>query len=163
MDINTLEISTPSNREVMLTRTFDAPRDFVFRALTEPALLKRWYGRAGWSMIVCDIDLKVGGAWHFVVSRPDGKKIGQLGVYQEIDQPTRIVNTENWEDWDAGECLVTTELTEIDRRTTFQSTILFPSQEVRDIVVKAGLEHGAAESYTKLDELLVQEQLTDSL
>jgi len=163
MDINTLEISTPSNREVTLTRTFNAPRVLVFQALTKPELLKRWYGPGGWSLIVCEIDLKVGGAWHFVVSRPDGKKIGQLGVYQEIDQPTRIVNTENWEDWDAGECLVTTVLTELGGKTTFQSTILFPSQEVRDIVVKAGLEHGAAESYTKLDELLVQEQLTDSL
>jgi len=163
MDINTLEISTPSNREVTLTRTFNAPRVLVFQALTKPELLKRWYGPGGWSLIVCEIDLKVGGAWHFVVSRPDGKKIGQLGVYQEIDQPTRIVNTENWEDWDAGECLVTTVLTELGGKTTFQSTILFPSQEVRDIVVKAGLEHGAAESYTKLAELLVQEQLTDSL
>ena len=163
MDINTLEISTPSNREVTLTRTFNAPRVLVFQALTKPELLKRWYGPGGWSLIVCEIDLKVGGAWHFVVSRPDGKKIGQLGVYQEIDQPTRIVNTENWEDWDAGECLVTTVLTEVGGKTTFQSTILFPSQEVRDIVVKAGLEHGAAESYTKLAELLVQEQLTDSL
>ena len=163
MDINTLIVTTPSDREVTLTRSFNAPCDLVFQALTQPDLLKRWYGPAGWSLIVCDIDLRVGGAWHFVVSRPDGKKIGQLGVYQEIDQPTRIVNTENWEDWDAGECLVTTVLTETDGRTTFQSTILFPSQEVRDIVVKAGLEHGAAESYAKLDELLVQEQLTDSL
>ena len=163
MDINTLEISTPSEREVTLTRTFDAPRDLVFQALTQPSLLKRWYGPAGWSLVVCDIDLKVGGAWHFIVSRPDGKRIGQLGVYQEIIQPTRIVNTERWEDWDAGECLVTTVLTEVDGKTTFQSTILFPSQEVRDVVVKAGLEHGAAESYTKLDDLLVQEQLTDSL
>ena len=154
MDINTLEISTPSNREVTLTRTFDAPRDFVFRALTEPALLKRWYGPAGWSLIVCDIDLKVGGAWHFVVSRPDGKKIGQLGVYQEIDQPTRIVNTENWEDWDAGECLTTTVLLEHGGRTTLTTTVLFPSQEVRDTVLKSGMARGATESYDKLAECL---------
>jgi uncharacterized protein YndB with AHSA1/START domain len=163
MDIKALEISTLGDREVKLTRVFDAPRDLVFRALTQPELLKRWYGPKDWSLVVCDIDLKVGGAWHFVVRRPDGKEIGQLGVYQEIVEPTRIVNTENWEDWDAGECLVTTVLTELGGKTTFQSTIRFPSQEVRDIVVKAGLEHGAAESYTKLDELLVQEQLTDSL
>src|SRR5678816_3449404 len=111
MDIKALEISTLGDREVKLTRVFDAPRDLVFRALTQPELLKRWYGPKDWSLVVCDIDLKVGGAWHFVVRRPDGKEIGQLGVYQEIVEPTRIVNTENWEDWDAGECLVTTVLT----------------------------------------------------
>ena len=163
MDRSNLTITTPTDREVVLTRVFDATAELVFKALTEPELLKRWYGPRGWEMVVCDIDLRVGGKWRIVSRKPGGKEIGQFGVYNEIVRPTRIVNSEAWEDWDAGECLVTTVLTEIDRRTTFQSTILFPSQEVRDIVVKAGLEHGAAESYTKLAELLVQEQLTDSL
>ena len=131
-----------------------APASLVFDSLTQPDLLKRWYGPTGWTLIVCEIDLKVEGAWHFVVQRPDGKKFGQLGVYREIKRPQLIVNTETWDDWDAGETLVTTSLNEHYGRTTFQSTIRFPSQVVRDIVVKGGLEHGAAESYQKLDELL---------
>lgn len=150
----TLTITTPGDREVVITREFDAPALLVFDALTQPDLLKRWYGPTGWTLIVCEIDLKVGGAWHFVVQRPDGKKFGQLGVYQKIERPELIVNTETWDDWDAGETLVTTSLQEQDGRTTFRSTILFPSQEVRDIVVKGGLEHGSRESYEKLDELL---------
>jgi uncharacterized protein YndB with AHSA1/START domain len=147
-------ITTPSDREVVITREFDAPANLVFDALTKPDLLRRWYGPTGWTLIVCEIDLKVAGAWHFVVQRPDGKKFGQLGVYQEIKRPQLIVNTETWDDWDAGETLVTTSLHEHDGKTTFQSTILFPSQEVRDIVVKGGLEHGTTESYKKLDSLL---------
>ena len=155
MDINSsLKISTPSDREVVLTRTFSAPRKLVFDALTKPELLRRWYGPTGWTLDVCDIDLKVGGAWRFVVKRPDGKAIGQKGLYREIVPSERIVNTESWEDWDAGECLVTTVLREEDGMTNFSSTILFPSQEVRDTVVKAGLEHGAAEGYAKLAQLL---------
>ncbi|HJX93421.1 MAG TPA: SRPBCC family protein [Pyrinomonadaceae bacterium] len=158
MDLKTLTITTPSDREVMLTREFDAPATMVFDALTKPEWLKRWYGPAGWTLVVCDIDLQVGGAWRFVVRQPAGKEIGQRGVYQEIDIPNRIVNTESWEDWDAGETLVTTVLTESDGKTIFQCAILFPSQEVRDTVVKAGLEHGAKEGYDKLAEVLAAAQ-----
>ena len=151
-------ITTPGDRQVVITREFNAPVLLVFDALTKPDLLKRWYGPTGWTLIVCEIDLKVGGDWHFVVQRPDGKKFGQLGVYQKIERPQLIVNTETWDDWDAGETLVTTSLKEQDGKTTFRSTILFPSQEVRDIVVKGGLEHGSKESYEKLDELLTSLQ-----
>src|SRR5215813_7984905 len=137
-----------------MKRVFDAPRSLVFDALTKPELLKRWYGPTGWSLVVCEVDLRVGGKWRFVSSLPDGKMIGQRGVYREIMPPERLMNTEAWEDWDAGETLVTTILVEQDGKTTYTSTILFPSQEVRDTVVKSGLEHGAAELYDKLDALL---------
>jgi uncharacterized protein YndB with AHSA1/START domain len=150
-----LKVATPSDREVELTRIFAAPRHLVFDALTKPELLRKWYGPAGWTLDVCEVDLKVGGAWRFVVRRPDGKAIGQKGFYREIVPGERIVNTESWEDWDAGECLVTTVLDEKNGQTTFTSTILFPSQVVRDTVVKAGLEHSAASSYIKLDQFLV--------
>jgi uncharacterized protein YndB with AHSA1/START domain len=150
MVLKTLTITTPSDREVLLTRQFDAPATMVFDALTKPEWLKRWYGPTGWTLVVCYIDLRVGGAWRSVLRQPAGKEIGQRGVYQEIDRPNRIVNTESWEDWDAGETLVTTVLT----KTTFQCTILFPSKEVRDTVVKAGLEHSASESYDKLAKVL---------
>jgi uncharacterized protein YndB with AHSA1/START domain len=150
----TVTITTPSDREVVVTREFNAPAELVFEALTDPDLLKRWYGPDGWSLTVCEIDLRVDGAWHFIVQRPDGKTFGQLGVYRVIERPKLIINTETWDDWDAGETLVTTSLFERDGKTTFQSTMLFPSQEVRDVVVKGGLEHGTSESYKKLDELL---------
>jgi len=149
-----LEITTPTEREVVLKRIFDASRELVFDALTTPELLKRWYGPTGWTLILCEIDLKVGGNWHFVVERPDGKKIGQKGVYHEVIRPERIVNTESWEDWDPGETLVTTTLVEIDQKTTLTSTSLFPSQEVRDIILKSGLDDGAKQSYQRLADLL---------
>jgi uncharacterized protein YndB with AHSA1/START domain len=150
----TLRITTPTDREVVMTRAFDAPRHLVFDALTRPELLERWYAPSGWSLVVCEIDLQVGGKWRFVSRRPDGKEIGQLGVYQEIVPAERLVNTETWEDWDAGETLVTTALAEQNGTTMYTSTVLFPSQEVRDAVLKSGLESGAAHIYNNLDELL---------
>jgi uncharacterized protein YndB with AHSA1/START domain len=149
-----LTIATPTDRDVVLTRLFDAPRDLVFDALTTPDLLKRWYGPAGWSLSSCEIDLRVGGRWRFVVRRPDGKGIGQHGVYCEVARPERLVNTESWEDWDAGETLVMTVLTELDGKTMYTSTVRFPSREVRDKVVAAGLQRGVSESYDKLAEVL---------
>jgi uncharacterized protein YndB with AHSA1/START domain len=149
-----LQISTPGEREVMMTREFDAPPRLVFEALTKPELLKRWYGPEGWSLEVCEIDLKVGGKWRFVSSLPGGKKIGQYGVYQEIVPGERMVNTEAWEDWDAGETLVTTVLAEENGRTRYTSTILFPSEEVRDTVFRSGLEKSAAPIYDRLAQLV---------
>jgi uncharacterized protein YndB with AHSA1/START domain len=154
----TVDITTPTDREVVLTRVFDAPRGLVFDALTTPDLLKRWYGPTGWSLVVCDIDLRVGGHWRYVVRRPDGKEIGQKGVFREIVRGERIVNTESWEDWDAGETLVTTMLEENNGKTTFTSTILFPSKEVRDTVVKNGLNRGATETYERLAQTLAAMQ-----
>jgi uncharacterized protein YndB with AHSA1/START domain len=150
----TLQITTPTEREVVVTREFDAPRRLVFDALTTPDLLKRWYGPSGWSLVVCEIDLKVGGAFRFVSRRADGKDIGQRGVYREIAAPERLVNTEWWEDWNPGEVLVTTVLREQGGKTALTSTSLFPSQEVRDIILKSGLQQGATELYDKLDECL---------
>jgi uncharacterized protein YndB with AHSA1/START domain len=150
----TVTITTPADREVVVTRAFDAPAAVVFDALTKPEILKKWYGQEGWEMVVCDIDLRVGGKWRFVSRLPGGKEIGQLGVYREIEPGKRLVNTENWEDWDAGETLVTTDLVEQGGKTLLTSTILFPSREVRDIVLKSGLETSAGAIYDRLAEVL---------
>jgi uncharacterized protein YndB with AHSA1/START domain len=147
-------LTTPTDRELVLTRVFDAPSRLVFDALTRPELLKRWYGPAGWSLELCEIDLKVGGRWRFVIRKPDGKAVGQRGVYREIVPAERIVNTEAWEDWDAGEMLVTTVLVEQDGRTTFTSTTLFPSREVRDTLLESGMADHADELYDQLARLL---------
>jgi uncharacterized protein YndB with AHSA1/START domain len=151
---DTVKVTTPSETEVVVTRQFDAPRAMVFDALTKPDLLRRWYCPEGWSIDVCDIDLTVGGKWRFVLRRPDGKAIGQKGVYQEIVRPERIVNTESWEDWDPGETYVTVMLSERAGKTTLTSTMRFPSREVRDIIVKNGLDKNLNQTYDKLAEVL---------
>jgi uncharacterized protein YndB with AHSA1/START domain len=153
-DTATLKVTTPTERELVMTRVFDAPRRLVFDAFTKPELLRRWYGQEGWSLVVCEVDLKVGGAFRFVSRRPEGKDVGQHGIYREIVPPERFVYSESWEDWNPGEVLVTTVLVEEHGRTTLTSTILFPSREVRDLLVKSGMTRGAVEIYDRLAELL---------
>jgi len=149
----TLKVTTPTEREVVMTRVFDAPRRLVFDALTKPELFKRWFGPRGWSLVVCEIDLKVGGAWRSVLRGPGGKDMGMRGVYQEIVPPERLVSTESFDDY-PGESLNTLVLFEKEGKTTFTITVRYQSQEIRDAVIKSGMEHGAAECYDKLAELL---------
>ena len=149
----TLQVTTPTDREVVLTRVFDAPRRLVFDAFTKPELLKRWFGPRGWSLVVCEVDLRVGGGFRFVLRGPDGREMGMRGVYREIDAPERSVHMESFDDY-PGESQVTTVMVEEAGRTTLTATVLYPSKEVRDIVIRSGMEHGAAESYDRLAELL---------
>ena len=149
----TVTIETPTDREVVVTRVFDAPRQLVFDALTRPDLIKRWYGPPG-AIEVCESDARPGGSWRFV-SRMRGKVITQYGVYREVDAPNSFVRTERWEDWDPGETVVTTRLTEIAGKTTMTSSMVFPTKEVRDVVLKGGLTpKGTSEFYERLDALL---------
>jgi uncharacterized protein YndB with AHSA1/START domain len=149
----TLKVSLPTEREVVMTRVFNSPRRLVFDALTKPELLKRWFGPRGWSLVVCEADLKVGGAWRWVLRGPDGRDMGMRGVYQEIMPPERLVSTESFDDY-PGESLNTLILSEEDGKTTFTITVRYASQEIRDAVIKSGMEHGAAECYDKLAEML---------
>jgi uncharacterized protein YndB with AHSA1/START domain len=149
----TLKVSLPTEREVVMTRVFDAPRRLVFDAVTKPELLRRWFGPRGWSLVVCEADLKVGGAWRWVLRGPDGRDMGMRGVYQEITPPERLVSTESFDDY-PGESLNTLILSEVDGKTTFTITVRYASQEIRDAVIKSGMEHGAAECYDKLAEML---------
>jgi uncharacterized protein YndB with AHSA1/START domain len=152
-NIGTLKVTTPTDREIVLTRVFDAPRGMVFDAFSKPELLKRWFGPRGWSLVVCEVDLKVGGGFRFVLRGPDGKEMGMRGVYREIVPPERSVHMESFDDY-PGESQVTAVFVEHEGKTTLTATVLYPSREVRDIVIKTGMEHGAAESYDKLAELL---------
>ena len=149
----TLQVTLPSDREVVLTRVFDAPRELVYDALTKPELLKRWFGPRGWSLVVCEVDLRVGGAWRFVLRGPGDSEMGMRGVYRELVRPERTVHTESFDDY-PGESVVTGVLVERDGKTTLTGTVLYESKEIRDAVVSMGMEHGAAESYDKLAELL---------
>jgi uncharacterized protein YndB with AHSA1/START domain len=104
-------------------------------------------------MPVCEIDLRPGGAWHFVWRHSEGREIEMRGVYQEIIPPERIVNTESWGgDW--PETLNTLVLTEEDGKTTITSTMLYPSKEARDAALQTGMADGASETYNRLDEYL---------
>ena len=149
----TVTITTPSDREAVVTREFNAPAGLVFDALTKPDLIKRWYGPPG-SIEQCESDARPGGSWRFV-SNVRGRQIVQYGVYTEVAAPRRFVRTERWEDWDPGETLVTVELVEERGKTTMTQSIVFPSQEVRDVVLKSGLTlKGTSEFYERLDALL---------
>ena len=149
----TLQVTSPTDREIVLTRVFDAPRRLVWDAFTKPELLKRWFGPRGWTMVVCEVDLKVGGGFRFVLRGPDGKDMGMRGVYHEIVPPERSVHMESFDDY-PGESQVTAVFVEQGGKTTLTATVLYPSEEVRDMVLQSGMEHGAAESYDKLAELL---------
>ena len=151
-----LQVTTPSEREIAMTRVFDAPRRLVFDAWTKPELIKRWLGvRGGWSMVVCEVDLKVGGAYRFVWRGPNGNEMGMGGVYREVVPPERLVATEKFDDpWYEGEALDTTTFVERGGKTTATTTVRYASQEVRDAVLKTPMEKGIAESYDKLEELL---------
>lgn len=153
-----LHVTLRGDLEIVHTRVFDASRPAVFAALTRPELLRRWYGPQGWTLVVCEIDLRVGGAWRFVTRTPDGREIVQYGSYTEIVAPERFVRTERWIDWDVGEVVVITELAERAGQTTLTHTTRYPSQDVRDKLVAAGANRGAREHYAKLAAFLAAER-----
>src|SRR6059058_3725540 len=107
----TLRVTTPGDREIVMTRVFDAPRRLVFDAFTRPELLKRWFGPRGWSLVVCEVDLKVGGSFRFLLRGPDGQDMGMRGTYREIVPGERSIHTESFDDF-PGESTVTTVLVE---------------------------------------------------
>ena len=149
----TLKVTLPSDCEIVLTRVFDAPRRLVFEAFRKPEILKRWFGPRGFSLAVCEVDWRVGGGFRFVLRGPDGRDMGMRGRYLELVEPERSVHMESFDDY-PGESRVTTIFTEIDGKTTMTATVLYPSKEVRDAVIQSGMEHGAAETYDRLAELL---------
>lgn len=146
--------TTPSDREVVMTRVVDAPRRLVFEAWTSPEHVPHWMlGPDGWTMPVCEIDLRPGGEWHFVWRRPDGTEMEMRGVYREVAPPERLVSTESWGgDW--PETLNTLILSEVEGKSTITSTILYPSKEARDAALETGMKEGASQSFDRLDEHL---------
>ncbi len=152
-----LKLTTRGDREIVITRVFDAPRKLVFDAFTKPELVKQWLlGPDGWSMPVCEIDLKVGGKYRYVWRRDkDGTEMGMGGVYREIVAPERVVATEKFDQsWYPGEAVGTFVLVEQGGKTTLTQTILYESREARDGVLKSGMEKGVVASYDRLAKLL---------
>jgi uncharacterized protein YndB with AHSA1/START domain len=151
---STFTVTTPSDREIRLTRLFDAPRALVFDAMTRPEHVKQWWGclNEGYSVSVCEVDLRPGGQWRFVNRTPHGD-VAFYGVYREIAPPERLVFTEIFEQYPDTESLVTSVFTEENGKTRLTVTALYPSLDVRDAVIKSGMERGAAISYDRLEEV----------
>jgi uncharacterized protein YndB with AHSA1/START domain len=152
----TLALTARGDREIVMTRVFDAPRTMVFDAWTKPELLKRWlHGPDGWSLPVCEIDLRVGGGFRYVWRHVNGNEMGMRGVYREIVPPERIVATERFDEpWYPGEAVGTIVFVEQGNGTTLTQTLLYESREIRDGVLKSPMEGGVAQSYDRLAELL---------
>jgi uncharacterized protein YndB with AHSA1/START domain len=148
-------VTTPSDREIRLTRLFDAPRHLVFEAMSKPEHIKQWWGRLGegYSVPVCEVDLRPGGKWRFVNRTPHGE-VAFYGVYREIAAPDRIVFTEIFEQFPDTESVVTAVFTEEDGKTRLTATVLYPSLDVRDTVLNSGMAQGAAISYDRLEDVV---------
>jgi uncharacterized protein YndB with AHSA1/START domain len=156
MDTGKLIVTTPSDREITMTRVFDAPRKLVFDAWTKPELVRRWLlGPPGWTMPVCEIDLRVGGAYRFEWLGQDGTTMGMGGIYREIVIPERIVNTQLFDvDWTGGETLGTLLLVEHEGKTTLTNSVLYSSREARDAALRTPMAEGVEAGYARLDEIL---------
>lgn len=152
-----LEITLPSDREIVMTRAFEAPRELVFEAWTRPEHVKRWWGGCNeTSLPLCEIDLRVGGAYRYVMLGPDGERYPFKGVYREIVPPERLVHTFVFdvEPYSGSEAIITVTFEERDGMTVMTETILHPSKEARDGHLQSGMEAGAASSLDRLAELL---------
>jgi len=151
-----LAVTLPSDREIVMTRVFDAPRSLVFEAHTRPEHLMRWWGPRGYTLEIDQMDLRPGGAYRFVHHAPDGAEYGFRGEYREIVPPERIVWTFEFEGAPGHVSLQTLTLEEIDGRTKLTSVAVYDSVEDRDAMLKSGMERGASESMDRLEELLAE-------
>jgi uncharacterized protein YndB with AHSA1/START domain len=153
-----LEVTTPSDTEIVMTRAFAASRNLVFEAFTSCEHLKQWWGPSTWSLPVCEIDLRVGGKWRFLMKGEEGE-MGMYGEYRVIERPGRLIQTENFEgemfEAMGGGTLNTLLLEEVDADTTRMiATAVYKSKEARDGVLQFPMAEGAEDSFKRLDELL---------
>jgi len=156
MSSATVKVTAPGDFEIVMTREFHAPRRLVFEAWTKPEYVSRWLlGPPGWTMPVCEIDLRVGGAYKHVWRNGEGREFGSGGVYREIAAPERTVATERM-DGHPGEAVVTNVFTEHGGKTVSTMTMRFDTKEARDGALKSGMEKGMEPSYARLDEILAE-------
>ena len=166
MTTHSIDVTTPSELEVRVTRVFDAPRSLLFECHTRPELVRQWLlGPPGWTMPVCEIDLRVGGSYRYVWrSDSDGGAFGFTGEYREIRAPERIVHTERMDGGPEGEgsdghALCTMELIEEHGRTTLVHTMRFPTSAMRDQALETGMTDGMASSFDRLEQMIDEQQL----
>lgn len=151
-----LKLAAIGDREIVMTREFNAPRRMLFDAWTKPELLRRWLaGPSGWTMTVCEIDLKVGGSYRYVWKHENGNQMGMGGVYREVVPDERLVATEQFDQsWYPGGAVTTTTLVEKNGITTVETTVKYDSKEARDGVLQSPMDSGVAASYDRLEKLL---------
>ena len=156
---DSFQVTTPSDQEIRLTRLFDAPRRLVFEAMTKPEHVERWWGRLGegYSVPVCEIDLRVGGKWRFVNRHPKGE-VAFYGEYREITPPSRLVFTEIFEQFPDSVSVVTAEFLDEGGKTRLTATVRYPSLDVRNAVLASGMARGAGISYDRLEDLVAELQ-----
>jgi uncharacterized protein YndB with AHSA1/START domain len=152
---HTFEVRTPSDTEITMTRLFDAPRHLVFEAMTKPEHIRKWWGILddGYSVPVCEMDLRPGGKWRFVGQGPKGQAPDFYGVVHEVVPPERMVYTEIFAPFPDVESVVTAVLTQEGGKTRLSVSCTYPSRDVRDMVMKTGMERGAAISYDRLEDV----------
>jgi uncharacterized protein YndB with AHSA1/START domain len=155
-----LILTTPSDREVAMTRVFDAPRHLVFEAYTRPELLKRWLGvHNGWTLAICEIDLRVGGVYRYVWRGPDGAEMGMGGVFLAVEPPDRIVASEKFDQaWYPGDAESTVRFVEKDGRTTLILSVRYASRQARDVVLASPMEQGVGAGFDTLARVLAELQ-----
>lgn len=154
----TLEITTPNDREIVMTRTFNAERARVFRAFTEPELIKRWLlGPDGVSMPVCEVDLRPGGTFHYRWRFDEnGAEFGLFGTFREVEAPARIVYREDHDEaGNAGDATITTTFVEQNGLTTVIVTQLYDSRELRDKAIESGQVEGTRMCFDRLADVVL--------
>jgi uncharacterized protein YndB with AHSA1/START domain len=153
----TAEVTLPSDREIHITRVFDAPADLVFDVWTSPDAVRRWWSDETAPVVACDIDLRVNGIWRYVIRTPDGSELAWSGVYREIERPHRLVTTEVFEPFPDALAVNTMTLEEHDGVTTMRVTVLHATKEARDGHLNAGMESGMQLALNRVDDLLAEQ------
>jgi len=152
----TTRVTTPSDREIVSERVFDAPRGHVFAAYTDPELIPQWWGPRGATTIVDQMDVRPGGAWRFVHRDSDGGETGFRGTYREVTPPERIVQTFEWEGMPGHVVVETATFEDLGERTKVTTRSLFHTSEERDGMLASGMERGLTETHDRLAELLAK-------
>ena len=152
----TATVTTPTDREIRIERVFDAPRDRVFAAFTDPKLIPEWWGPRDSTTVVEQMDVRPGGSWRFVIRHSDGRENAFRGTYREVAPPERIVQTFEWEGMPGHVAVETAILEDLGDRTKLTTTSLFHETEERDGALGSGMERGTNETYARLDELLAR-------
>jgi uncharacterized protein YndB with AHSA1/START domain len=148
-------VTLPSDTEILITRVFDAPAELIFKAWTTPALVKRWWGFPTSEWLVCEIDLREGGSWRYVVREQD-MEVGFHGVFRQIDRPRQVVSTEVFEGFPDGESLNTVTLVEAGGVTTMTTLVRHSCKEHRDMHIQSGMEGGMQVSFNRLEDVVAE-------
>ena len=156
--MDTTITAEPGRQEVVITRTFDAPRDLVYKTITDPALVPEWWGPAYLETTVKEMDVRHGGTWRYIQRAPDGTEHGFRGVYHEVYPNEGIIQTFEYEGIPGHVALETLWLEEIDGKTRYIGTSVFQTLEDRDGMVASGMESGAREMMDRLAELLAKQK-----